>query len=244
MTTSGISLQGNGYVDIHCHLLPGVDDGAGSLEESLRMAEMAVRDGIRKIVLTPHCDHPRIPNSGPAWTAALKSLKTALSARGLHLELVMGGEITLTGETLDRLKCHDLPTLGGSRFVLLELPDPPPLALEEELFRFRLAGFLPILAHVERYRFVQASQDLILRLVAQGALCQVTAMSLTGGFGRRAAKAVRRLLLSGAVHFIATDAHDDARRPPLIQEAVDEAARILSDRSSAESMARGETLSS
>lgn len=207
-------------IDAHCHLLPSIDDGARDLATAIAMARMAVADGITTIACTPHIFPGVYDNTGPAIQAALSRLVSALGAEGIPLHLVAGADVHIAPGLIAGLADGRILTLGGSRYLLLELPNtrPPPRA-EQTVFELIAADYQPILTHPERLSWIENEFDLIRRMVRCGAWIQVTAGSLRGVFGRRARYWSERLLDEGFVHIIATDAHDTSRRPPLLHEA-------------------------
>lgn len=195
-------------IDLHSHILPGVDDGADSVETSLEMARSAVADGISAIAATPHVrdDWPTEPGEMERLVAELRD---ALAEAAIPLELLTGGEVAyarlpeLDDESLRRFG------LGGNpRYLLLEPPYvgwPP--GLEETLFDLRLRGFTVVLAHPERSAEVQEQPELLARLVEAGTLVQVTAAAVDGRFGPASRRAALHLIEGGLAHLLASDAH-------------------------------------
>lgn len=199
-------------IDLHSHILPGVDDGAATLGESLEMARAAVADGIRAIAATPHVrdDYPTSPG---AMERAVAELRGALAGEGIPLEVLTGGELAL--DWIDRLGPDDLRRFGlaGSDYLLVEFPYYGwPLGLEDAVFRLGLAGLRAVIAHPERSAEVQAAPRRIEGLVSAGALVQVTAASLDGRTGRHARRCGLELVERGLAHLIASDAHVPAVR--------------------------------
>jgi protein-tyrosine phosphatase len=208
-------------IDIHCHILPGIDDGPLQLEESIAMCRMAEREGASVLVATPHQRHPAWWNCDRGKLLAL--LEELQKELGESPRLLPGAEIRADAGLLSALE--DLPASGvlplaGSRYLLVELDRHElvgdPVELVHEL---AVAGWQPILAHPEHFGWLLAQPRLIERLVARGALLQITGASLVGGFGRRAQQACRFLLDAGWVHFVASDSHGVDRRPPGLKAA-------------------------
>jgi protein-tyrosine phosphatase len=199
-------------IDLHAHILPALDDGAADLDESLAMAATAVADGITTLLATPHADVHR-PRADVA--ARVLELQGELDARGVRLRLLPGAEIALSPDVPARLADRTLTTLAGSRYALVELPfNVMPPHVDQVLFDVQMAGFTPVMAHVERYRFVQGALDRLADWCDCGVILQVNASSLRGDFGagpRRAAEAVVR---SAWPAVLASDAHDSRRRRP------------------------------
>lgn len=215
-------------IDIHCHILPGMDDGPPNLEESLRMARIAVADGIKSLVATPHCLEGLYPLSREALTAKVNDLRAALGQARIPLRIFPGAEVYLDPGLAEQLQRQQVMTINHQQYFLLELPYvgfPP--RIKQILFQLRIRGYRPILAHLERNLAFQGDTNLLSDLVRQGALVQLTAKSLLGDFGTKPREASRRWLGLGLAHFIATDAHSVLERPPLLSQAVGEAASLV-----------------
>lgn len=197
-----------GVIDLHSHILPGVDDGARTLDDSLGMAEAAVADGVRVIAATPHVrdDHP---TEAATMERLVAELRGALAEAGIPLDVRPGGEIDL--DRLDRLGAAELARfgLGGNpAYVLLEFPYYGwPLGLEARVLDLRAHGVTPVIAHPERSAEVQAGPERLRPIVLAGALVQVTAASLDGRIGRRVRDTGFELVEAGLAHLIASDAH-------------------------------------
>src|SRR4051794_21368002 len=200
-------------IDLHVHVLPGVDDGARTLEDSLAMAREAAADGVRVLAATPHvrADYPTRPDE---LERLVDELRAAVVREGIGVDVVRGAELALA-ET-DRLADGDLRrlALGGGDTLLVEFPYRGwPLELETQLFALHTRGFRTLLAHPERNAEVAARPERLRQAVEAGTLVQVTAASLDGRLGEPAQRTARRLLDRGLVHVLATDAHaPDGRR--------------------------------
>ena len=208
-------------VDLHAHLLPGVDDGAEALADAVRMCEIAAADGITAAVATPHQRHEWWPNADR--NDLVSRFENLLAAVGTKIALAVGAEIRVDSELLaevDLLPDGSLLPLAGSRYLLLELPParvgPDPRAVVHEL---AVAGWRPVLAHPERIPWLAEEPASFAELVERGALLQLTAMSVTGAFGKRAKECCAFLLDNDLAHFVASDAHDESKRPPVLSEA-------------------------
>ncbi len=203
--------------DLHCHILPGIDDGADSWEESLEMARISVDSGVRTVVATPHMSpdlHPDQVNS------LVAEFELRLSSRGLPLKVVPGMEARLEPELPELLREGRVLPLAG-RFVLLELPHfSLPVYTGDLLFRVMLAGYQVILAHPERNPRVMENPELVFEWVSRGMLVQVNSGSVLGKFGSRVRQAAESLAKAGMVHFLGSDAHGAAGRRPDLAEAV------------------------
>ncbi len=211
-------------IDLHCHILPGIDDGAKSLAESIAMCRAAATAGCEAMVATPH------QRRGVWWNGdrkALEALRAELGAAvAPEIRVYSGGEIHVDRELLSevaRLSAGEeagiLP-LAGSRYLLLEFAASWTAQSAADLVHeLVVAGWRPILAHPELIPFLAEDEAVVAHLVSLGATIQVTAMSLTGDFGRRAQLFVRRLVDRGLAHFVASDSHDLLRRPPGLARA-------------------------
>jgi protein-tyrosine phosphatase len=216
-------------IDLHCHILPGIDDGAPDLAMALAMARVAVADGIRVTACTPHIYPGLYENDLAGIEAARDALAQALADAGIPLELCIGADTHLAPDLLEGLG-RRIPTLAGSRYFLLEPPHHvAPPRLHETVFSLVAAGYVPIVTHPERLTWIEGHYPLFARLVEAGAWMQLTAGSLTGRFGARPKYWAERMEDEGLVHVVATDAHRAERRPPLLAEARDAVARRLGD---------------
>lgn len=195
-------------IDLHSHILPGVDDGARTLDEAVDIARAAVEDGIRAIAATPHVreDYPTPPD---LMERRVGQVREAVSEAGVPLEVHTGGELAL--DFLGHLTVDDLHRfgLGGNPgYLLVEFPYFGwPLDLADQLFRLQIVGITPVLAHPERNADVQGAPDRLAGLVESGTLVQVTAASLDGRLGRWPREAGLKLIQLGLAHLIASDAH-------------------------------------
>lgn len=217
-------------IDLHTHILPGLDDGPKDLPTALKMARAAVADGIQTMVATPHCGDGVYDTTPDTVRRAVEVLTQALQAHGIHLTVLPGAEVRLGGaDPVGLLKAGRLMTLNDTgRYLLVELP---PLdwhpQIVDQLYRLRLAGATPVLAHAERIMPFQEHPERIAGLVRSGAAVQITAASLLGAFGPAAKKLAIRLLKHGQVHAMASDAHSVRRRPPHLSPGVQAAAQIV-----------------
>ena len=206
-------------IDLHCHILPGIDDGAPDEAISLEMARIAVADGIRTTACTPHIYPGLYENDGAGIVARVASLQRRLQDEGIELNLTYGADAHLTPELLGRLKAETAPTLAGGRYFLLEPPHtvaPPRFA--ETVFDFVAAGFVPVITHPERLTWIKQHYAVFTELVQRGVWMQVTAGSLNGRFGEGAQYIGQKMLDDGLVHILATDAHNTRHRAPLLAE--------------------------
>jgi protein-tyrosine phosphatase len=217
-------------IDLHCHILPGIDDGAADLPVSLAMAEALVADGVTTVACTPHILPGVYHNSGPQIRAAVQQLQEALDQERIPLRLVAGADVHIAPDLASGLQSGRLLALGDTRYVLIEPPhNVLPPRLEESFFGLLAAGYVPILTHPERLSWIDKHYTTISRLFQAGVWMQVTAGSLAGAFGRNPLYWAERMLDEGRVHFLATDAHDTKRRPPNLGKGRDLAAKLVGD---------------
>jgi protein-tyrosine phosphatase len=202
-------------IDLHCHILPGLDDGAADLSVSLTMARQQADQGVTVVACTSHILPGLYHNSGPALRQATQELQEILDQEGISLALTTGADVHMAPDFVAELRSGKLLSIADSRYVLVEPPHHiAPPQLEDFFFNLVVAGYVPILTHPERLSWVPSRYETIKRLVRSGAWIQVTAGSFTGAFGRNALYWAERLLDDGCVHIIASDAHDAERRPP------------------------------
>jgi protein-tyrosine phosphatase len=214
-------------VDIHCHILPQVDDGSRSWEMTAEMCRVAADDGIRHIVATPHCNHEYVYDR-TRYEAMLEKLREASHGR---LEFSIGCDFHFSYENItDAIENPKRYSINGTKYLLIEFSDygiPPNVA--ELLFQFTSRGMVPIVTHPERNPLLVRRPEKILELVDAGALVQVTANSITGFWGEKARSVSEWLLAQGAVHVIASDAHDPKSRRPVLSEARNTVSRMLGE---------------
>jgi protein-tyrosine phosphatase len=212
-------------VDLHHHLLPGLDDGAPDLATSIKMARIAADDGISHVVCTPHANS-QYHFDAELIATKLSELRSAIGQAGIRLVLGTGCDFHLSYDNVrDALQNPHRYTVNGGEYLMVELPDyalPP--TLEETFYSLRLAGLTPILTHPERNPSLQQDVSRLAVWVRDGLLIQITAASVTGLMGRKAQKLADRLLADRWVHFVATDAHNVSTRPPHMRAARDHVA--------------------
>lgn len=215
-------------IDLHCHILPGLDDGARDLETALEMARVAVADGITDVVATPHAADGLYRTDAASIRVAVAAFRTALATAGLPLRVHMGSEVHVHPELVRNVAAGRLLTVNDAgRYILLELPVtsiPPYFA--DLLHELRTKGLTPILAHPERHAVLRDDPDRLAAWVEDGMLVQLTASSLLGGMGRRAKASAETMVRRRIAHLVASDGHSPARRPPQIRAAHDALLRI------------------
>lgn len=206
-------------IDIHCHILAALDDGPADPEMSFAMAEMAIEDGVTHVIATPHSspNHEFVPE---LVEVRRNELQSRLQGR---LTLATGCDFHLSFENLQHIRQDpSIYTLNQKNYLLVEFADysiPP--SLDQALHDLQLLGLHPIITHPERNPLIRAKPDRLFRWLRQGCYAQVTAQSLSGRFGKSAQASAEELIDAGAVHFIASDAHNITSRPLRLKVAFD-----------------------
>ena len=212
--------------DIHSHILPGVDDGAKSMEESLEMLRIAKENAICTIIVTPHNKPGRHNVHTPSMNAYIKQLQEQMNRIGLSIELIGGNELYYRMELAQELQGGVARTMADSRYVLVEFgPMDDYDYLRNGVYDLLSEGYFPIIAHVERYQCLLERIDRISDLSGMGAYIQVNAGSVMGAAGFKIKDCTRKLLKQGLVQFVATDAHDTKKRAPELKKCADFIAR-------------------
>jgi protein-tyrosine phosphatase len=207
-------------IDLHHHLLPGLDDGSKTMDNSVAMAKLAAADGITHVVCTPHANGKYIydPQVNEAKLAELRGL---LAADSVPLTLGLGCDFHLSYDNIQDAKDHPTRyTINNLSYLLVEIPDYGlPRGLTEIFYELQLAGMTPILTHPERNPTLQADMARVEEWLRGGILIQVTGDSVRGSMGKSAERMAHHLLANRWVHFLATDAHNVTSRPPRLKEA-------------------------
>lgn len=210
------------YIDIHSHILPGVDDGAKDIETSMRMLRMAAKDGIAEIILTPHNKSKRHAAYFFRVTEYAEILRMRLKQENINIKLYVGNELYYRSGLVWEIEDGRAYTLAGSRYVLIEFN---PLDVYEyirnSINEMLMGGYYPVLAHVERYRNICTRKYAVAELIEMGCFMQVNADSIMGKFGFGTKQFARKLLKQHQVHFLATDAHDIKRRVPNLSDCAE-----------------------
>jgi protein-tyrosine phosphatase len=216
-------------IDLHCHILPNLDDGPSSIDESLAMARRAEEDGIRMIVATPHTLNGVYLNPVDDVSKNLSILQEALSQNHIDVTLYPGADVHLCPNMVKQIEAGEAGTINhAKKYIILELPSHTiPSAAKDEIFKLKASGITPIISHPERNAAIHQDSNILYDLICMGALGQVTAMSLTGDFGLFVQQTAARFINRRLIHIIASDAHSSDGRPPVLSKAVDRAAEIL-----------------
>ena len=217
-------------IDLHCHMLPGIDDGVRDLPTALKMAELAVADGITLTACTPHIYPGLFENTHEGISEAVSAFRRELYVAGIPLQLTYGADIQVVPDLVQGLQGGALPTLHGSRYFLFEPPHHVSLPrLGDLLHNALLSGYVPIITHPERLSYINSDYDMFLAAARQGAWIQLTGGSLLGRFGPRVKKVTERFLKDGVVHLLASDGHNLKNRTPELAEARDAAMALVGE---------------
>lgn len=210
-------------IDIHCHLLPGLDDGATDLQTSLAMARLAVDDGITHAILTPHVFDGVYENPLSRLHAQFANFKQALTDAGLPLTVTLGGEVHLSEQLIELVAAHEAPTIGaweGRPVILIEMPHGHVPAGASQLLRWVIAqGLQPMIVHPERNKDVMRKPERLAGFQEMGCLFQITAGSLYGRFGPVAEAVAWHFVENGWATVVASDAHNTGSRAPNLSKA-------------------------
>jgi protein-tyrosine phosphatase len=214
-------------IDIHCHILPNLDDGADSPETSAGMAEMAIEDGVTHIICTPHANS-RFPFEPEAIRQRREELQERYAGQ---LTFGTGCDFHMSFENLQSIREEPSRyTLNGRNYLLVEFADfSIPAAMDQALHELQLAGITPIVTHPERNPLIRAKPERLFQWLRQGCYAQITAQSISGRFGRSAQEAAERWLGAGAIHFVASDAHNVTSRPLRLKDAFAQVSRNYGD---------------
>ncbi|MBI0577964.1 tyrosine protein phosphatase [Neobacillus cucumis] len=209
-------------VDLHCHILPGVDDGAKDLSQSIKMAKKAVEQGIHFIVATPHHLTSRYENPKKEILQHVEQLNQALKQENINLTVLPGQETRIYGELLEGYELGEILPINNTQYVLVEFSSGHVPRYTERLFYdLQVKGLIPVIVHPERNQEIIEQPEILYQLVKKGALSQVTASSITGDFGKKIKNFSLQLIEANLTHFIASDAHNTVNRTFKVREAFD-----------------------
>ena len=210
------------FTDIHCHIIPCIDDGSANLSESTLMAKKALEDGTTSLIATPHQLGTNSRVSVESIKHGLALLREELRKQEIHVEVLPGADVRIDPELPKLLKQGKVLTLADrGKHVLLELPHETYYPLEQLLKSLRKQGLVGILSHPERNRGIIKNPDVMWDVIEAGGLLQITAASLTGAFGSSCQEIAELAVDEGLIHFIASDAHDTKHRPFGMRDAYD-----------------------
>ena len=220
-------------IDIHNHLLAGIDDGAPDIETAITLAKIAINDGITHMVCTPHIHFGRYDNTLESITTAKQEFEIALKEHHIDLKITTAAEVRFDAEIIPMAMNNTLPFLGewqGNKVILLEFPHSDiPFAAENLTAWLLDNNIIPMIAHPERNKAILSNSSKLNLFIQQGCLLQVTAGSLAGRFGQAVQQEAQRLLQQDLITVLATDAHNEHYRPPILSEGLNAAIEIVGE---------------
>lgn len=215
-------------VDIHSHLIPNVDDGSKSVEETFMLIKEADRAGITDIILTPHYIVNSYEQNANTLILLKDKLQQILDKDKINVKLHIGMEVYITDNLIDLLKQNKLLTLANSKYLLMELPLNTHVQYEDIIiFKLIENNIVPIIAHPERYKFIQENPDKVEELIESGCLMQSNIGSILGIYGNHAKQTVKYLLKKDLIHFLGTDTHRKDTIYPLLKKATKKIEKII-----------------
>jgi len=218
-------------IDLHCHILPGIDDGAKTIDETLEMARIAVKEGIHHIIATPHYIQYSDYLGKQDVEKLVDEVNLIFRKEQIPLTVSAGHEVYMTPDLPKLVEQKEVSTLNNSQYILVEFPmNDIPMYAEDIFYELRLMGLTPILAHPERYPMIMENPNLLLKFLKLGVLCQTNVGSIRGFFGERVQKTAIQLIEHNMIHFIATDAHTPRNRAPKLQKALEEITKISGEK--------------
>lgn len=209
------------YYDIHTHILPGIDDGSRDMEETRQMLRMEREQGVYHIIATPHFAVGDQQATSKQLQSALEETRAAARKLDPHMTVDLGNELLNGPGMLEALRRGEALTMAGTRYILVEfLPSDRYSVIYQALHDYIMEGYIPIVAHMERYEALRRNWDNIEEIIKLGAYFQMNTGSLIGGLFRRRAAYHRRLVEAGYIHFLGSDCHGSDRRTPMMQDAL------------------------
>ena len=217
-------------IDFHSHIIPGIDDGAKSVEDTFNLIKEAQEAGFDEIISTSHYMERYYEADEEERNIWISSIQKALKQQDINIKLHLGSEIYLSDNIINLIKEHKASTIAGTNYVLFEMPlNAKPLNLYDMVYEMQEHKLRPILAHPERYSFVKTDPDLIYDLIEAGVLMQANYASVLGGYGTRSEIIVRKLLECDMIHFLGSDVHKVDSIYPQVQEAIAEIRKIVGE---------------
>lgn len=198
--------------DIHCHILPGVDDGVSNIEEAMALAQAAENAGFKGIVCTPHYIDDVYKSSVKNNMEIINDLKKEVKHRKIEIELYLGNEVYISPDITNLLDLGLITTLNNSRYILIEMPIySRPLYLDDIIGKLKLRGLVPVIAHPERYEWVMKSPKELSYILSKGCLVQLNMASILGYYGNSVKKTAKALLRESCIHLLGSDSHTSHR---------------------------------
>ncbi|MGB8452071.1 MAG: CpsB/CapC family capsule biosynthesis tyrosine phosphatase [Anaerocolumna sp.] len=212
----------DGFIDIHSHILPEIDDGSKSMEQTIHMVKLAYEEGIRTMVATPHFHEGSYEHPPSILEYKLQKVKEAVKDIVPEMNILLGSEIYYSHEIVRLLRRNRMPAIAGTKYILVEFSTMADYRyIKNGLQEFVMEGYLPVIAHVERYVDVTKDLGRVMELIDMGVCIQVNADSITGETGRYYHGIAKKLLKYQYIHIIATDTHSDGARAPRIRKCFD-----------------------
>ncbi|NLP34799.1 MAG: hypothetical protein GX359_06320 [Clostridiales bacterium] len=209
------------FIDIHSHILPGVDDGARDMYEAMQMLSIAYEQGIRMIIATPHYSTSRKERTAEELKEIAQEVSWLAQQAGMDMQIILGNELMYSMDLVVALDKGEALTIDGTRYILLEfLPSISKQEISYAISQCIYSGYIPILAHAERYRCLRAKPERVGELIRLGAYIQLNLSSLEGGIISSRVHFMRKLLKNKWVHFLGTDSHGVKDRSPLVEKAI------------------------
>lgn len=207
-------------IDIHSHILYGVDDGSDDIETSMEMARIAAQNGVKTIVATPHYIRYDLEQDVGLLRSRIADFNIALKESEINIEVLSGMEVYITPDLIELIEQKKILTINNTRYLLLELPlNSMPNYVEDIIYNLRLDGYTPVLAHPERNMIITKQPDKIKRLINLGAIVQCNAGSIRGRFGSNIKDTAQYMVKQKLVHVVASDCHGVKRRTPRLTKA-------------------------
>ena len=209
----------NGFVDLHCHILPALDDGAKDMDKTKEMLKIAYEEGIRRIIATPHFFASKKSASLEQMEETIREVESRMEEWGFYIKLYPGNEIYYRSEVAELLEEGKIATMAGSRYVLVEFdPMTEYSYLRDGILKLDSYGYIPILAHTERYECLFEKKERLQRVKDHGGLIQVNASSFQGGMFDEMAKRAKYIMKNNLLDFLGTDAHSTGKRSPRMKD--------------------------
>jgi protein-tyrosine phosphatase len=230
-------------IDMHCHIIPNIDDGASNINTSIEMCRIAEQEGIHGIIATPHYIHGVIDNGRDIVYSKVMELNNILRERNINVDIYPGCEVFICPELPELVLEDKVCTLNNSQYVLIELPlESIPEYTTDVIYQLKLAGYTPIIAHPERNAIINNHPDTLFKLIRIGALSQLNATSLVGLFGKDIMRVSTMLLKNKMVHLLASDAHTVGGRSPRLSVAIDKIEKLAGSEALLRIMKNGEAI--
>lgn len=225
----------HGFVDIHSHILPGIDDGSRDWEQTERMLRMQQKQGVSHIIATPHFDMEQNVQDPDKLRELVAEANERARKAALPVTLYTGCEVLYSPGIIEAYRKGDILTLADSRYLLVEFyPRSPYREIEEGISSLVREGLIPVIAHVERYQCLMKEYDRLCELMKMGAVMQMNSRSLLGGRFDKRVKLCRKMVQNGFIHFLGSDCHNEEERPPKMQEPYETIVRFCGEQTADE----------